>query len=169
MGRNLLIRIISRILATHVYWNKKVILLTKFLNRKQYKITSSTVTSHNSQVIKIFHASRNLFSFFPAYKQLHTIPMSQPAHFLSTEGKQLGFKGNLKVGIILGPGNTETHWMHFLRMYILITGINIATFQRGGIYKPWVQTEILQISKKVEFINHRCIQKYLEILKRWNL
>ena len=53
---------INRGLENRLYRRKVGVLQTEFLHRQQYTITSSTVTSHNSQLIKIFHVARNLSS-----------------------------------------------------------------------------------------------------------
>ena len=75
-------------------------------------------------------------------------------------------------------GNTKTHWVNLAR--------NVANFSRGGGHKTSVQEELLKHYQEVEFttitkgrniensqeggfISHHYRQKYLKILKRWNL
>ena len=62
MGRNLLLDSINRGLEIRLYRKKAVMLETELLHLQQYAITSSTVTSHKSQLIKIFYVARNLAS-----------------------------------------------------------------------------------------------------------
>ena len=62
MGKNLLLNSVNRGLAIRLYRNKVVMFYTKYLHLQQYTITSSTVTSHTSQLIKICHVAYNLAS-----------------------------------------------------------------------------------------------------------
>ena len=62
MGKNILFNSINIGLAIRIYRKKAVMLETELLHLQQYSITSSTVTSHKSQLIKIFYVTRNLAS-----------------------------------------------------------------------------------------------------------
>ena len=103
------------------------------------------------RLLLLFYKLYDQFSF--ANKWLPTIPIIQPSIFVSTEGKQLEFWSFFEGGNYFKPGKKITHWVNFLQKYILLERRNIAKFQRGGIYKPSVQTEILQNDEDVEFIN----------------